>query len=159
MGSCELSPAQKSEIERLEELFTQTVVVPPNALTISDLGNQIDSLLRSHGLNDLWQLAAGLARRNIKPEAVEPLFAKLDADKAQAALVRIYASVRAGMWGMLSAAERSILFTLYAFQDSDTGLTRLSYRAIMRYSGVAKLGNVSNAMKELKKIHALQPVP
>jgi hypothetical protein len=93
LGSCELSPAQKSEIERLEASFTQTDVVPPNALTISDLENQIDSLLRSHGLNDLWQLAAGLARRNIKPEAVEPLFAKLDADKAQAALVRISASV------------------------------------------------------------------
>jgi hypothetical protein len=66
--------------------------------------------------------------------------------------------VRSGMWGVLTAAERSILLTLYAWQDADTGLTRLSYRAIMRYSGVAKLGNVSSALKELKKIHALQSV-
>jgi hypothetical protein len=64
--------------------------------------------------------------------------------------------VKSGMWGVLTAAERSILLTLYAFQDVDTGLTRLSYRAIMRYSGVAKSGNVSSAIKELKKIHALQ---
>ena len=72
-------PAQKSEIEKLEASFTQQDVVPPDALTISDLEDQIDSLLRSHGQNDLWQLAAGLARRNIKPEVVESLFANLDA--------------------------------------------------------------------------------
>src|ERR1700675_4300213 len=38
-------------------------------------------------------LAAGLAQRNIQPEAVESLFASLDADTARAALVRIAASV------------------------------------------------------------------
>jgi signal transduction histidine kinase len=92
LGSFDLSPAQKLEIEKLESSATKTDVVPPDALTISDLEDQIDSLLRSHGQNDLWQLAAGLARRNIKPEAVESLFAKLDADKARAALVRISAS-------------------------------------------------------------------
>ncbi len=67
--------------------------------------------------------------------------------------------VRSGLWGLLSAAERSILLALHAFQDVDTGLTRLSYRAIMRYSGVRKTGNISNAIKELKKMHALQAVP
>jgi hypothetical protein len=67
--------------------------------------------------------------------------------------------VRSGMWGMLSTAERSILVVLDKWQDVETGLTRLSYRAIMRYSGVAKLGNVSSAIKELKRIHALQSVP
>jgi hypothetical protein len=67
--------------------------------------------------------------------------------------------VKSGMWGALTAAERSILLTLYAFQDVDSGLTRLSYRAIMRYSGVRKTGNISSAIKKLKKIHALQSVP
>jgi len=92
LGRRDLTPAQKSEIERLEALFTQQDVVPPDALTISDLEDQIDSLLRSHGQNDLWLLAAGLARRNIKPEVVESLFATLDGDTARAALVRIAAS-------------------------------------------------------------------
>ena len=92
LGSYDLSPAQKLEIEKLETSATKTDVVPADALSISDLEDQIDSLLRSHGQNDLWQLAAGLARRNIKPEAVESLFAKLDADKARAALVRISTS-------------------------------------------------------------------
>src|SRR5882762_4223358 len=93
LGRRDLSSAQKSEIEKLEALFTQKDVVPPDALTISDLEDQIDSLLRSHGQNDLWQLAADLARKNIKPEVLESLFAILDADTARAALVRIAASV------------------------------------------------------------------
>jgi signal transduction histidine kinase len=93
LGKQDLSPAQKLEIEKLEASFTQQDVVPQDALTMSDLEEQIDSLLRSHGQNDLWLLAAGLARRNIKPEVVESLFASLNGDTARAALVRIAASV------------------------------------------------------------------
>ena len=93
LGKRDLTPAQKAEIEKLEALFTQSDVVPPNTLAMSDLEEQIDSLLRSHGQNDLWQLAAGLARRNIKPAVLESLFANLDPDTARAALVRIAASV------------------------------------------------------------------
>lgn len=93
LGTRDLTAAQKSEIEKLEASFTQPDVTPPDALTISDLEDQIDALLRSHGQNDLWQLAAGLARRNIKPEVLESLFANLDGDTARAALVRIGASV------------------------------------------------------------------
>src|SRR5258706_5282054 len=93
LGKRDLTPAQKAEIEQLEALFTQKDVVPADPLTISDLEDQIDSLLRSHGQNDLWQLAADLARRNIKPEVLESLFASLDADTARAALIRIAASV------------------------------------------------------------------
>src|SRR5882672_757754 len=93
LGKRDLTSAQKSEIEKLEVSFTQHDGPPPDALTISDLEDQIDSLLRSRGQNDLWQLAASLARRNVKPEALESLFATLDADTARAALVRIAASV------------------------------------------------------------------
>src|SRR6202522_2826183 len=93
LGKRDLTPAQKAEIEKLEASFTQPDIVPPDPLTMSDLEEQIDSLLRSHGQNDLWMVAAGLARRNIKPEAVESLFASLAADTARAALVRIATSV------------------------------------------------------------------
>src|SRR5213082_2375443 len=71
LGKRDLTSAQKSEIDKLEASFTQEDVVPPDALTISDLEDQIDSLLRSHGQNDLWMLAAALARRNIQPEILE----------------------------------------------------------------------------------------
>ena len=93
LGRRDLNSAQKLEIERLEASLTQPNVPPPDALTISDLEDRLDSLLRSHGQNDLWQLSAGLARRNIPPEVLESLFNSLDADTARAALVRIAASV------------------------------------------------------------------
>ena len=65
----------------------------PTRLPSAISKSQIDSLLRSHGQNDLWQLAADLAHRNVKPEALESLFATLDAETARAALVRIAASL------------------------------------------------------------------
>src|SRR6202163_4056046 len=105
LGRRDLTSVQKSEIERLEASFTQQDVVPPDALTTSDLEDQIDSLLRSHGQNDLWQLAADLARRNVKPEVLESLFATLDAGTARAALVRIAASVEIG--NLLNEIESS----------------------------------------------------
>jgi len=105
LGRRELTPAQKAEIEKLEASFVQRDEPPPDALTISDLEDQIDSLLRSHGQNDLWQLAADLARRNVKPEALESLFSILDADTARAALVRIAASVEVA--GLLNEIESS----------------------------------------------------
>ena len=92
LGRRDLTFPQKAEIEKLEASFTQQDVTPPDALTVSDLEDQIDSLLRSHGQNDLWQLAAALARRNIRPEVLESLFAILDGDTARAALIRIAAS-------------------------------------------------------------------
>ena len=93
LGRRDLTPAQKSEIEKLEASFVQHNEVPLDPLALSDLEDQIDSLLRSHGQNDLWQLAADLARRNVKPEGLESLFANLDPSVARAALVRIAASV------------------------------------------------------------------
>ncbi len=93
LGRRDLSPAQKSEIEKLEASFIQHNEVPLDPLALSDLEAQIDSLLRSHGQTDLWQLAADLARKNVQPAALESLFATLDAGTARAALVRIAASV------------------------------------------------------------------
>ena len=93
LGKHQLTAAQKSEIERLEASFLQPAQDPLDTLAISDLEDQIDSLLRSHGQSDLWQLASDLAHRGVKPEVLESLFATLDAEVARAALVRIAASV------------------------------------------------------------------
>jgi signal transduction histidine kinase len=93
LGRRELTPAQKAEIEKLESSFIQQDEPPPDPLTVSDLEDQIDSLLRSHGQNDLWQLAAELAQKGVKPAAVESLFENLDASTARAALLRIAAAV------------------------------------------------------------------
>jgi signal transduction histidine kinase len=93
LGRHDLTSAEKAEIEKLEASFVQQNEHPADALTTSDLEEQIDSLLRSHGQNDLWQLAADLARKRVQPEVLESLFAILDPDTARAALVRIAASV------------------------------------------------------------------
>ena len=105
LGRRDLTPAQKSEIEKLEAAFTSDEKPPLDALAVSDLEEQVDSLLRSHGQNDLWQLAADLARKNVKPEVLESLFAALDAGTARAALVRIAASVEIG--NLLNEIESS----------------------------------------------------
>jgi len=93
LGRRALTPEQKAEILKLETSFVQNDNVPPDSLAKSDLEEQIDSLLRSHGQSDMWQMAADLAQRNIKPEALESLFAILEPETARAALVRIAASV------------------------------------------------------------------
>ena len=93
LGKRELTAAQRLEIEKLETSLTHLGEPPPDPLTRSALEDQLDSLLRSHGQNDLWQLSAGLARRNVQPEVLKTLFANLDAETARAALVRIAASV------------------------------------------------------------------
>jgi signal transduction histidine kinase len=93
LGRHNLTPVQRAEIEKLEASFLKPDETPLDTLAISDLEDQIDSLLRSHGQDDLWQLAADLARRGVQPQALESLFATMDADLARAALVRIAASV------------------------------------------------------------------
>jgi signal transduction histidine kinase len=105
LGRRDLTPAQKSEIEKLEAAFTQSEAAPPDPLTASDLEEEVDALLRRHGLNDLWQLAADLARKNVKPETLESLFATLDAATVRAALVRIAASIEIA--NLLSEIESS----------------------------------------------------
>lgn len=93
LGRRDLSPAQKGQIESLESSVIRTDQTPLDPLEAGDLEEQIDSLFRSHGQTDLWQLAADLARRGVSREALEPLFANLGAETARAALVRLAASL------------------------------------------------------------------
>ena len=105
LGSRELTSEQKAEIERLESTLMQSQAPPPNALAASEIEDQIDALLRSHGQNDLWQLAADLSRKNFKPSDIEHLFEMLDAPTARAALLRI--SALGEVAGLLSEIESS----------------------------------------------------
>ena len=89
LGRRNLTPDQKAEIEKLEGWLMQRNEAPPDALTIARLEDEIDSLLRSHGQDDLWQLASDLARRNLSPDVLQKLFSSLTPDTARAALVRI----------------------------------------------------------------------
>lgn len=105
LGRMDLTAEQKAEIEGLEASFTHADGPPPDPLTASDLEEQIDSLLRSHGQDDLWQLSAELAKKNFQPAVLEHLFATLDAATARAALVRISTSLE--IFGLLNEIESS----------------------------------------------------
>ncbi len=105
LGARDLNATQKAEIEKLENSLIQKNDPPPDVLTISTLEDQLEVVLRSHGLNDLWQLAANLARKGTRPELLESLFSSLDLDTARAALVRISASLEIA--GMLNEIESS----------------------------------------------------
>jgi signal transduction histidine kinase len=93
LGRRELTREQKAYIESLESSLIQKDEPPPDPLAASDMEEQIDSLLRSHGQDDLWQLSADLARRGVRPAALESLFANLEPETARAALVRLAASI------------------------------------------------------------------
>src|SRR6478609_3931028 len=86
LGKFDLTPTQRAEIEKLEASLVQQDGPPPDTLTISALEEEIESWLRAHGQEDLWQLASDLAHKNIQPAALDRLYATLDADTARAAL-------------------------------------------------------------------------
>ncbi len=89
LGRKNLTPEQRADIENLEDSLVKSDDPPPDLLTQSTLEEELDSLLRSHGQNDLWQLAADLARKKFPPQTLEALFEKLGPDVARAALIRI----------------------------------------------------------------------
>jgi signal transduction histidine kinase len=105
LGRRELTASQKSEIERVEAGLMEKDAPPLNALAASELEDKLDSLLRSHSQDDLWQLAGDLAKRNFNPQDLEHLFAILDPATARAALVRISALVEVA--GLLNEIESS----------------------------------------------------
>lgn len=105
LGRRELTASQKSEIDRIEASLMLSDAPPLNALAASELEDQLDSLLRSHGQDDLWQLAADLAKKTFKAQDLEHLFAILDPPTARAALVRISALVEVA--GVLNEIESS----------------------------------------------------
>ena len=105
LGRRDLTATQKAEIEKLEATIIEHKDAPLDTLAMSDLEEQLDSLLRSHGQNDLWQLSAGLAHRNIQPDVLESLFAEMEPGTARAALVRIAAV--AEVYSLLDEIESS----------------------------------------------------
>jgi signal transduction histidine kinase len=154
LGQRDLTPAQKSEIDKMEASFTQEDVVPPDALTISDLEDQIDSLFRSHGQDDLWMLAAALARRNIRPEVLESLFENLGPETARAALVRIAASVEvANLLHEIESSTSRISDLVHAIKE----YTYMDQAAIQNVDVVKSLENTLTILNhKLKQGIAVQ---
>jgi signal transduction histidine kinase len=83
--------SEQSQIERVEIALTETNASPPDSLSLSDLEDRLNTVLCSHGHENMWQLPAALARCNMQPEALESLLSNLDSTTAQAAIARISA--------------------------------------------------------------------
>ena len=109
LGRRDLAPTQKAEIEKPGGLsIGPQKETPMDTLAISDLEEQLDSLLRSRRAeNDLWQLAAERkAHRNIKPEVCWSRSSPSSIPARPAlALVRIAAV--AEVYGLLDEIESS----------------------------------------------------
>jgi|ERR1017187_304656 hypothetical protein len=64
--------------------------------------------------------------------------------------------VRSGIWSELTHAERSILPPLVTFAGRDTGIAEISYRGLMRYSGVGSPATIAAAMRRFERMRLLQ---
>ena len=87
-----LNDTDKARIEEVEASLLQSEVTPSQGLTLSDLEETLDSILRSYGHADSWELSAALARRNMPPDTLTSLLNQLDPRTARAALARIAGS-------------------------------------------------------------------
>jgi signal transduction histidine kinase len=85
---CPLDDADKAKIEEVEALLLSGVN-PSEGLALSDLEETLDSILRSKGHADSWELAAALAKFDMSPDILASLLSRLDPRTARAALVRI----------------------------------------------------------------------
>lgn len=66
--------------------------------------------------------------------------------------------IRSGIWSELSHAERSILPVLLAFRNRDTGLTEISYRGLMQFSGVGSQATIAQAIHTFQQMHMVEVV-
>jgi hypothetical protein len=85
-----------------------------------------------------------------KREAWSPRFRAGDTDDV------IELLVRSGLWAALSGAERSLLPVLATFVDRETGLAKISYRGLMRYSGVGSQATISLALRHFEQMGFLR---
>lgn len=64
--------------------------------------------------------------------------------------------VRSGLWNQLSHAERSILPVIVTYTDRDTGIAEISFRGLMRFSGVGSQVTIAAAIKTFERMRLLK---
>jgi hypothetical protein len=66
------------------------------------------------------------------------------------------ALVRSGIWASLTPAQRSIVPVLNVFAHAGSHKVTISYRGLMRYSGVRSQSTISTALKRFRALRFLQ---
>jgi len=87
-----LHEAERARIEEVEASLMEAGSALPDALALSDLEEGLDSILRSHGFANSWELSAALARGGMQPGTLNTLLAEFNAVTARPALTRIAAA-------------------------------------------------------------------
>ena len=98
-----LDDSDKARIEEAEALLLQSGPAQLDGMALSDLEEELDLILRSHGHADSWEISAALAKCNIAPDTLTSLLTHLDSSVARPALVRITAAAQ--LSGLLTAVE------------------------------------------------------
>jgi len=93
----------RARIEEIEASMAQPEAAPFDGLALSDLEESLDSILRSRGYANSWELSAALARGGMQPGTAVSLLTDLDEGTARAALTWIAASAELSV--LLSAIE------------------------------------------------------
>jgi hypothetical protein len=84
-----------------------------------------------------------------KREAWHPGFRSGDTESVVEMLVR------SGLWCTLTHAERSIVPVLCTFAQRDSGISEISYRGLMRYSGVGSQATIAAALRHFEQMRFL----
>ena len=87
-----LDDSEKSRIEEVEGTLLRSDMALLEALALNDLEERLDSILRSHGLDNSGDLTAALARCNMHPDVLASLLIELGSAIAPNAIIRIAAT-------------------------------------------------------------------
>lgn len=156
-----LDESAKVQIEEIEASLLASDVTVLDGLALSDREENLDSILRSYGYVDSWDLAGALARNAMPRNTLISILTEFDAGTARAALMRIAAS-----------AEVSVLL---ATIESGTAQISNLIRTVKQYTymdqspvqNVDIVGSLETTLDALthilrpgvKVIRAFQPIP
>lgn len=100
-----VNDSDKARIEEAEASLLESKAVLLDGLALGDLEERLNSILRSHGHPDPWELSASLAKCNMASDTLVSLLTNLDSRMARPALARIAASAELSI--LLGAVENS----------------------------------------------------
>ena len=148
-------------IEEVEASLLEPVATVLDGLALSDLEEDLDLVLRSHGYADSWELSGALARCSMPRDTLTELLIELDTGTARPALMRIAASVE------LSVLLRTIESATAQISDLIRTVKQYTYMdqsPVQSVDIVESLETTLSALTHIlrpgiKVMRAYQPVP
>ncbi len=100
-----VNDSDKARIEEAEASLLESTAVLLDGLALSDLEDNLNSIMSSNGYADSWELAASLAKCNMSADTLTSLLTSLDPGTARPALMRIAACAELSI--LLGTVENS----------------------------------------------------